>query len=364
MRICCKIQSVKGEISMTKKYNLCYDVLTILACLMVVFFHCNSVIYNYSDTISWKISVIERCVVYSAIPIFFMLTGAKLMNYRQRYTTKEYAKKRLLRVGVPYLFWNLFYVVYGIVMPNGTKFSGITDFISKFLNSEFQGRYWFFWPLFMVYLVIPVISLVLQAENHRKYLWYLVCLTFGFCWVLNPVMKLLGMQYNSYMIVPVCAGYMMYVLFGYLISTEQWSIRKRIILYALALISGVFAIVYTIHRSGSAGNDMLGILSYEYFPSGLTGAAIFVFLKHLFENSKKLSSLKEDSKAVKLIRNVSGACMGVWLTHSLGILFVEYFFNMGINSYVFRFAYPPVVFLICVVAVLVLKKIPVLKYIV
>lgn len=69
---------------MTKKYNPCFDVLTIIACLMVVFFHFNGVIYTYTDTISWKISVIERCIVYSAIPIFFMLTGAKLMEYRKR----------------------------------------------------------------------------------------------------------------------------------------------------------------------------------------------------------------------------------------------------------------------------------------
>ncbi len=349
---------------MSKKYNLCYDVLTILACLMVVFFHCNSVIYNYSDTISWKISVIERCVVYSAIPVFFMLTGAKLMNYRVRYSTKEYAKKRLLRVGVPYLFWNVFYVIYGFFMSDGMKCSSVKDFISKFINSEFQGRYWFFWPLFMVYLAIPVISLVLQAENHRKYLWYMVYLTFGLCWVANPVMKLFGIQPNTYMIVPVCAGFMMYVVFGYLVSTEVWSKRKRIILYALALTGGVFAVVYTILRSNSANKAILGILSYEYFPSGLTGAAIFVFFKHFFENSKKLSAPNKDSKTVKFIRTVSGTCMGVWLTHSLGILFVEYFLNMGINSYVFRFAYPPVVFVLCVSAVWVIKKIPIIKHIV
>ena len=70
--------NIKGEMRVVKKYNLCYDVLTILACLMVVFFHCNGEVYNYSDTLSWRISIVERCVVYSAIPIFFMLTGAKL----------------------------------------------------------------------------------------------------------------------------------------------------------------------------------------------------------------------------------------------------------------------------------------------
>jgi len=348
----------------TKKYSLCYDVLTIIACLMVVFFHCNGVVYNYSDSLSWKIGIIERCVVYSAVPIFFMLTGAKLLNYRERYSTKEYVKKRLVRIGIPFLFWNLFYVVYGMFMPNGVSFNSAKDFISKFINSSFQGRYWFFWPLFMVYLAIPVISLVLQANNHRKYLWYMVYITFALRWVAMPVMKIIGIEYNSYMVIPTCAGYMIYVLFGYLISTEKWSRIKRITLYILALGSGVFAAFYTINRSGELGDDMLGLLSYDYFPSGLTGAAIFVFVKHLFDNSPKLSSPAKDSKVVAFIRTVSGACMGVWLTHSLGILFVEYFFNLGINSYIFRFVYPPIVFVLCIAGVLIVKKIPLLKHIV
>lgn len=349
---------------MTKKYNVCFDVLTIIACLMVVFFHCNGIVKEYSDTLSWKISVVERCIVYSAIPIFFMLTGAKLLNYRERYSTKEYAKKRLLRVGIPYLFWNVFYALYSIFLTKEIKVESVKDFISKFINSDFQGRYWFFWPLFMIYLVIPVFSLILQAKNHRKYLWYLVGLTFAVRWVAVPVFGLLGLRYNSYGVIPVCSGYMMYVVFGYLVSTENFSKTKRYVLYISAVLSGVFAVIYTIHASSESGKTWFNLFSYDYFPSALTGAAIFVFVKNLFDRPDKLSSDKKNSRLASLARKVSGACMGVWLTHSLGIIFVEYFLNLGIDSYVFRFAYPPVVFVLCVTAVLVLKKIPLLKHIV
>lgn len=349
---------------MTKKYNLCFDVLTIIACLMVVFFHCNGIVKEYSDTLSWKISVVERCIVYSAIPIFFMLTGAKLLNYRERYSTKEYAKKRLLRVGVPYLFWNVFYAGYSIFLTKEVKIESAKDFISKFINSDFQGRYWFFWPLFMIYLVIPVFSLILQAQNYRKYLWYLVYLTFAFRWVAVPVFGMLGLSYNAYAVIPACSGYMMYVVFGYLVSTEILSKTKRYLLYISAVLSGVFAVLYTIYTSSVAGETKFHLFSYDYFPSALTGAAIFVFVKQLFNNPKKLSNPDKNSRWTSLARKVSGACMGVWLTHSLGIVFVEFFLNQGIDSYVFRFAYPPVVFVLCVTAVLILKKIPLLKHIV
>ncbi len=349
---------------MTKKYNLCYDVLTIIACIMVVYFHFNTTVYNYSDTISWKIGIIERCIVYSAIPIFFMLTGAKLMEYRSRYSTKEYAKKRLQRIGIPYLFWNIFYVLFEIVYSPQLPFASVNEFISMFINSEFQGRYWFFWPLFAVYLAIPVISLVLQAQNHRKYLWYSVGVTFILLWVIKPLLSINGIQYNSYMVFPACGGYLMYVVFGYLISTEQWSRIKRIILYISAFCSGVFAAWYTIKASKEAGETVLYMLSYDFFPSGLTGAAIFVFVKHLFENKNPLHQPAKDSKLTAFIRTVSGTCMGVWLTHSLGITVMSYVTNLGVNSYLWRFACPPIVFVLCVAGVYTLKKIPILKHIV
>lgn len=349
---------------MNKKYNISYDILTILACIMVVFFHMNEIVYQFSDTISWKIAVVERCIVYSAIPIFFMLSGAKLMGYRQRYCTKEFVKKRLLRVGIPFLFWNVFYVFYQIVMSEEMPFDSVQNFISMFLNSQFQSRYWFFYPLFGVYASIPILSLVLQAENHRKYLWYGVYVAFAVKWVLVPVCKLTGIQFNSYITMPVVGGYLMYVIFGYLVSTEQWGRGKRIALYVLALLSGIFAVWYTITTSKAAEQTQRYLFSYDYFPSALTGAAIFVFVKHLFDGPLKDSFLQKGGKTTKFIRTISECCMGVWLTHSLGIQVVAFFTDITSESYIWRFVCPPIVFAACVLGTFVVKKIPILKHIV
>lgn len=346
-------------INMQKKYNPCYDLLTILACLMVVFFHMNGEVYNYSNTISWKISVIERCVVYSAIPIFFMLSGAKLMDYRSRYTTKEYVQKRLLRVGVPFLFWNIFYICYLKIAAPENSFHSLRAFVTAFLNSGFEVRYWFFYPLFAVYAAIPVISLVLQADNHRKYLWYAVYVAFAIQWVLQPLCSIFGVVFNDYMTMPVCGGYLMYAVFGYLVSTEIWSRKKRVILYCLALLSGVFAVWSIIRASAHAGKTWLYMASYDYFPSALTAAAIFVFVRHLFQKADEKSG-----KAAKFLRTLSGCCMGIWLTHSIAITVLARLTGLSAGSYVWRFVCPFAVFGACAVGTYVLKKIPILKHIV
>ena len=349
---------------MEKKYNPFYDVLTILACLMVVFFHTNGIIYTYSNSISWKISIIERSIVYSAIPIFFMLTGAKLMEYRKRYTTKEYALRRLKRTGIPFVFWNAFWVIILAAFSSDFSVSSVKEFLSMLINSEFQTSYWFFFPLFAIYAAIPVISLVLQAENHRKYLWYAVYVVFGLEWVLKPLFGISGIDYNSYLTIPISGGFMMYVLFGYLVSTESWSRRKRLILYLSAVVSGAFFVGYTFIRSESAGKDMLQLASYHYFPSALTGAAVFVFLKHLFDNPKVTDALYRRMRLVKVIRTVADCCMGVWLTHGLAISVFAKAFGLSQNDYLYRFVLPPIVFTACVFGVWVVRKIPVLRRVV
>ena len=322
---------------MEKKYNIHFDLLTILACLMVVFFHCNMIFYNFSDTINWKISVVERCIVYSAIPIFFMLTGAKLMEYRKRYSTKEFVKKRLFRIGIPFAFWNAFYIVYSSVFGAGLPFSSLKEAISMFLNSDFQGRYWFFWPLFSIYAAIPVLSLILEAKQHRKYLWYTVYLAFTLRWLIYPILTLLDIEYNTYIAMPLAGGFIAYSIFGYLVSTEVWKKRKRFILYIAAVLGGLFAIIYTITTSQATGETQQMMISYHYFPSGLTGAAIFVFVKHA-----KLTKLIENEKLTKTIRNISECCMGIWLTHSFAIMVVLRI--TGIDQYSYLWSIVPTFF--------------------
>lgn len=281
------------------------------------------------------------------------------MEYRKRYSTEDFLKKRLVRVGIPFVFWNVFYLLYGFVGGSVSTDISIREAISMFLNSKFQERYWFFWPLFAIYAAIPVLSLVLEAKNHRKYLWYTVFLAFALRWVMSPIFKLMDIDFNSYIMMPVAGGFLLYAIFGYLINTEEWNKYKRYTLYIMALLSGLFAIFYTINTSQVIGKTNQFMVSYQYFPAGLTGAAIFVFVKH-----SKLTLLVENQKLVQVIRSLSECCMGIWLTHSLVIMVLLKITGINEHGYLWRFVGPIVVFIICVIGVKIAKKIPLIKRIV
>lgn len=78
-----------------KKRIIYYDMLNIAAAFGVVCMHCNGIVHSYSNTSVWKQSLIVEVLAYWAVPIFFMLSGATLLKYQERYDTRIFIKKRI-----------------------------------------------------------------------------------------------------------------------------------------------------------------------------------------------------------------------------------------------------------------------------
>lgn len=71
-----------------------FDVLNIVACIAVLALHHNGIVHWFKvDTNAWKQALIFEVLFYWAVPIFFMLSGATLFNYRDKYSTCLFFKK-------------------------------------------------------------------------------------------------------------------------------------------------------------------------------------------------------------------------------------------------------------------------------
>ena len=109
---------------------LYFDILNIFATLGVVFLHCNGTAHTYSDTFGWYQALFIEVFLYWPVPVFFMLTGATLMEYRSRYTTVEFFKKRFNDKPIPFICWSW------LVNPNNKLFmkenSNILTFASDY----------------------------------------------------------------------------------------------------------------------------------------------------------------------------------------------------------------------------------------
>ena len=147
------------------KRILYYDLLNIAACMAVIALHHNGLVHNFTGDSLWKQCLFAEVAFYWAVPVFLMLSGATLMNYRKKYSTAVFFRKRLTRVVFPWLFWTLFLLAWkthsgGYVWESYT----VKELINIVLNSKVEGLYWFFPVIIGIYLFMPVMSFPIMAR--------------------------------------------------------------------------------------------------------------------------------------------------------------------------------------------------------
>ena len=337
-----------------------YDVLNIMAIIAVISLHCNGIVHGDPNIRAWNTSLIVECIFYWAVPIFFMLSGATLMKYREKYDTKTFFRKRIAKILVPFSFWAILMLLWKIKIKaiGINEINSIKDFINIILQNREESTYYFMFEILGIYLTMPLLSL-LAREEYKKTLFFTVILYYIFNSLLPNLSTLFGIQYNNSLKVQI-GEYIVYVLLGYLLSNEKLEKRQRIIIYILAILGIVFRYMTTFILSKNAGYVVKTTWGYTSWHCIVLACAVFIFIKNLhleekLENYKKISNI---------ITKVSSCSFGVYLIH----LFVKHYEIrlLGLNEYTWQFRTLGVIltYIISLGIVYILKKIPIVKRIV
>ncbi|OUP49755.1 acyltransferase [Lachnoclostridium sp. An181] len=341
-----------------RAHFLYIDCLNVTACFCVIWMHCNGLVHSFANSVVWKESLIVETIAYWAVPVFFMITGATLMDYRDRYSTVTYLKKRIEKTVLPFVIWSIINILY-------KSWRGDLDlstlnpktFFDMFINTKFEAVYWFFIPLFAVYLSIPVLSLLKKNKKILIYTVVLGLLTYSF---LPTMFAILRVPYNSALSFPITGGYILFVLIGFLLADTNIEQKYRILFYVLAvfgiLVRYCSTYIWSI-RSGVLNKTFWGYLN---FPSVFLACGVFVAFKYFPWN--KLLEKYETIK--KILEKVSGASFGIYLVHIMVMNQIIEWLNVDIARRAWRIGGAIIVYLISLIIVLMMKKIPILKRIV
>lgn len=344
-----------------KKYILYFDLLNIFACFAVVALHVNGAVHTFAKTRNWVSCMFIEALFYFAVPVFFMLTGATLMNYRKRYDTGAFFKKRIFKTFVPFMIWSIIGICWSIFYTKGMKISDINTpakFISAVINCKGMGIYWFFPALFSVYLTIPLFSLVDEDKRiGKKGIFTYLILVYIMLNVLLPfVCRLTGIQWNSALNAVSCGGYVVWFLIGYLLANTDINKKFRILIYILGLIGFFMYFYLTVQNSFKTGRFDKTYAGYMNIPAIFIGTAVFMFFKY-----GKWNFIDKHEKAVRLVRNLSSASFGVYLIHYYLKDFSIRHFGIDPRSTLYRIVGTFIIYGLSVIIVRVIQKIPVIR---
>jgi Uncharacterized protein conserved in bacteria len=345
------IESIE-EVMKEKRFGY-LNLLSIISAFSVITLHVNSVFWEYSSEGGYWISaLIIESALYFAVPVFFMISGATLLDFYERYSTGIYFKKRLMKTVVPFLFWSIVGLLVHIFAMKDISAGDLTVrsvFNGLMSFNSYVSVFWFFRPLFIAYLAIPLFAGVEKSRKLHifKYLAVAALLLDFLMPFLNRSFKL-----NIYPNLTTLVGsyYLIFILLGYIFHNVELSKAARAIIYLGGLIGFGFQCIGTYVLSEKAGAVDATFKEYTNIPAILQGAAVFVFFKYAYR------FIENRDKTVKVIGILKEYTFSFFLLHWFVIEAIVRFTGVDKYSLVWRLMGFIPVALICVAVTWILRK--------
>lgn len=348
--------------------------MNVIAAVSVVILHANVSFWLDRSKPYWATANVLESVFYFAVPVFFMLSGATLIDYQDRYSTKDFFKKRLKKAVIPFLVWSVIGLFWAyrkvfIAMIAGEPNNGLDwTFLSVtngIVNTKFRDIYWFFIPLFCIYLVMPLFAAV-RKEKRVKIFSYIIWVSLIINFVIPFALSLLkyyadinfGWTYKIY----VGFEYLFYVLVGYVIHKKDIKLEFRLLIYGAAL-AGLLAHIlgtYFETKNNPGGTIVQLYKGYYNLPCLLYSTGIFLLVK-------QLGSKIKSPKAIKAFSYLQGYTFPIYLIHRY---FLDVFeenlklVNMERASLHYVILATLLAVILSILTTMLLRKIPVIKNIV
>jgi len=247
-----------------RERNIAFDYLRALAILLVATLHSWSLLQM--DVPEYGIMCyLYRAIVDAGVPLFVLISGALVLS-SPIVSIKDFFKRRLIRVLVPFLIWATIIYVLQVVRNQYDDIHGIGDAIRNWipylLCNKINVSHWFVHMIVALYVLTPILQRVLQMKDGKSICEYMLVVIFA-CLILRWFFpNIFFLRYCSTLL-----GYIGLYLVGYYIAKYAVAFRGAPWIYGVITI-----ILYWVNVLTSCPNQLL---------TQLTAVAIFATILSL-----------------------------------------------------------------------------------
>ncbi len=318
---CCEGDALFLNTSVSTKHNYPMDIARITACFMVITMHVTAA-WKYGEygTFEWNTAILYDCFCRSAVPIFFMLSGAFFKK-----KTLLQSVKGIVKFTAIFFLSSLVYALNDLLITNA-KFS-----LEAIINGIIKYKYhlWFLPSYILVLSVAPIIIRALDSEDKNEVFKYALIVWFILCIIIHSV-RICVDAFEKYAIIHQFLGlieqltffagnHIGYFVLGRYLMQVKLSKKAGITAYFAGAISTIALFVLTIVYSRIKGSiDERWFSTLNVFVV-LQAVGCFLFIKNRSGHCWRfIQSICE--KIRKMV-------FGVYLTH---VFFLEWFYKLGI----------------------------------
>ena len=333
------------------------SLLSVIACLSVVILHTNNCFWRFSSTeFYWKTANLVESLFYYAVPVFFMISGATLIDYPQRYSTLVFFRKRLTKTLIPFVFWSLAGLAFSIWVLGSVDPAtvGKRFLINSVADAQIVTYYWFFPRLFRAYLSIPLLAAV-DRTRRKEVFTYLAVAGYLINVLIPFINSYFALELSFPLVIYGAYRYSLYLIVGYLLATYECSKG-----WTYAIYGGAVA-AFLIHMAGTYFGSMEAGTVVRTFKDQIVdvpyAAGVFLFLKR--NGNRLMEGIV--GKIVDVLKNYTFA---IYLLHWFVIQGMKHFLVFDDTSLVYRLGGVLVIAPVCILVAKILRKIPMTKYLV
>ena len=323
-----------------------------IATFAVVFLHANSCFWDFSKERYWITADMIESVFIFAVPVFFMISSVALMDYQKRYDIKTFLKKRFSKTVIPFLFWTFMGLLFDIFFLHTVKVSDLTLKVltDGFINTHFVQFYWFFMPLFGIYLSIPLFASIEEGKRIELFK-YLFVVGFIFNATIPFLLSAFHLDITWPLNINVVIGYAIFVVMGYLIHKMDFTPNQRCIIYFLGLAGLLMHFGGTYYESYALGDVSQIYKNLTYAPIVMYSGAFFLFIKQISEKVMKTNI----SKYVHFIKKYT---FPIYLLHYFVMELISKNLNLAnyTKSIIYRLGMPFIVIPITIIIATLIRK--------
>jgi surface polysaccharide O-acyltransferase-like enzyme len=289
---------------------------SIALCGVVLIHSAAPLLAGYEDrgAASWWAGNLYDSAARWCIPVLFMLSGAFLIDKAQTLGTSAFLRRRLGRIGAPFLAWSALYCLWHI------EINGVDMAYRACIGAIFQGpvyyHLWFFYVLIGLYLITPLLGAYFESARRSNVAYFLILWAlFG---SLLPTIE--ALRGRALSVAPgslySLVRYIGFFVLGHTLRNVRCSARQCV-WWVLAFMAGwAITALGTWRLTLANGGTFSGAL-YEYYSPNVAVMAAAVFL--VIKSVPYLNESGHSPVASAIVTGAGASAPGVYLIHAMVI---------------------------------------------
>lgn len=295
-----------------------FDYLRILALLSVIFMHTASGPLRAGLGVNWIFLNVFTSFAFTAVPLFFMISGYLLLSSEKTRDPAVLFRKRLPRLVLPLIIWTVIASVRQII--GDFSLQALASKLIYALSQPVQVHFWFMYTLIPIYLISPLLHAGLHGLDKKgKLLVFVLSVLVSvqvMCTQLAPASMDRFFQFSFINQLRFFEGHLCTFFLGYFLGSGKRTVPNWLLLGLSVLCLAVI----------SAGTYMLTAANGEYTQTLqdqsagleiLLASCIFLLFKQNL--NKKVPVLYD------LLRPIASLSFPIYFAHNIVLSVLPHF---------------------------------------